>query len=72
MFHVSALSTIGFGDMVPMKGNEASSVIQALEYIIRGVYLVIGLVMVSSFVSSVVSAVKVLDGWDCCRPTRCK
>ena len=69
---VSALSTIGFGDMVPTKGNAPSSAIQTLEYIIRGLYLVIGLVLVSSLVSSVVSAVNVLDGWDCCRRTRCE
>ncbi|KAM7429718.1 hypothetical protein ABFA07_019478 [Porites harrisoni] len=66
-----ALSTIGFGDMVPTKGSAPSSAIQTLEYIIRGLYLVIGLVLVSSLVSSVVSALKVLDGWDCCRRTRC-
>lgn len=67
----SALSTIGFGDMVPRKGREPSSGIQTLELVIRGLYIVVGLALVSSLLSAVVSAAEVIDRWSICRRMKC-
>ena len=58
--------------MVPVKGHEPSSGIQTLEYVIRGLYIVVGLVLVSSLVSAVMAAAKMFDRWDVCGRTRCK
>lgn len=59
-----ALSTIGFGDMVPRKGQEPSSGIQTLELVVRGFYIVFGLALVSSLLSAVVAAAEVLNRWN--------
>jgi len=67
----SALSTIGFGDMVPRQGREPSSGIQTLELVIRSLYIVVGLALVSSLLSAVVSAAEVFDRWNICRRTKC-
>ena len=67
----SALSTIGFGDMVPRKGREPSPGIQTLELVIRSLYIVVGLALVSSLLSAVVSAAEVFDRWNICRRTKC-
>ena len=67
---LSALSTIGFGDMVPRKGREPSSGIQTLELVIRALYIVVGLALVSSLLSAVVSAAEVFDRWNICRRTK--
>ncbi|XP_068725201.1 two pore potassium channel protein sup-9-like [Montipora capricornis] len=66
-----ALCTIGFGDMVPRKSEDLTSGIQALEYVLRGLYLFLGLCLVSSVVCSAVSAVKMFDRWDVCGKTSC-
>lgn len=66
-----ALSTIGFGDMVPRKGREPSSGIQTLELVIRALYIVVGLALVSSLLSAVVSAAEVIDRWSICRRIKC-
>lgn len=58
--------------MVPRKGHDLSSGIQTLEYVIRGIYIVLGLTLVSSLVCSVIGVVKVLDRWDICGRTKCK
>ena len=58
--------------MVPRKGHDLSSGIEILEYIIRGLYIMLGLVLVSSLVSAVIAAAKVFDRWDVCGPTDCK
>ena len=68
---LSALSTIGFGDMVPRKGREPSSGIQTLELVIRGLYIVFGLALVSSLLSAVVSATEVFNRWNLCRRAKC-
>lgn len=58
--------------MVPRKGHDLSSGIQILEYIIRGLYIMLGLALVSSLVSAVIAAAKVFDRWDVCGRTDCK
>ncbi|XP_022789187.1 potassium channel subfamily K member 15-like [Stylophora pistillata] len=59
-----ALSTIGFGDMIPRKGQEPSSGVQTLELVVRGFYIVLGLALVSSLLSAVVAAAEVLNKWN--------
>ena len=70
--HFPALCTIGFGDMVPRKSEDLTSGIQALEYVLRGIYLSLGLCLVSSVVCAVVPAVKMFDRWDVCGKTSCE
>ena len=57
--------------MVPRKGREPSSGIQTLELVIRALYIVVGLALVSSLLSAVVSAAEVFDRWNICRRTKC-
>lgn len=64
---LSALSTIGFGDMVPRKGREPSSGIQTLELVIRALYIILGLALVSSLLSA---AAEVFDKWNVCGQTK--
>ena len=68
---LSALSTIGFGDMVPRKGREPSSGVQTLELVIRALYIILGLVLVSSLLSAVVAAAEVFHKWNICGRTKC-
>lgn len=67
---LSALSTIGFGDMIPRKGQEPSSGIQTLELVVRGFYIVLGLALVSSLLSAVVAAAEVLNNWNSFKKTK--
>ena len=57
--------------MVPRKGREPSSGIQTLELVIRALYIVVGLALVSSLLSAVVSAAEVFDKWNICKRTKC-
>ncbi|KAK2568170.1 Two pore potassium channel protein sup-9 [Acropora cervicornis] len=66
-----ALCTIGFGDMVPMKSQDLTSGIQTLEYVVRGIYITLGLCLMSSLICAAVSAVRMVDRWDVCRGNRC-
>lgn len=57
----TALCTIGFGDMVPMKSQDLNSGIQTLEYVVRGIYITLGLCLMSSLICAAVSAVRMVD-----------
>ena len=58
--------------MIPRKGHDLSSAIQGLEYFVRGLYIVLGLSLVSSLVCATIAAARVLDRWDVCEPTNCE
>ena len=68
----TALCTIGFGDLVPMKSQDLTSGIQTLEYVVRGIYITLGLCLMSSLICAAVSAVRMVDRWDVCRGNRCE
>ena len=53
-----ALSTIGFGDLVPNEGKEPDSSYERGMWIVRVMYLGLGLSLLSSVFTSVCSAVK--------------
>lgn len=58
--------------MVPMKSQDLTSGIQTLEYVVRGMYITLGLCLVSSLICAVVSAVRMVDRLDVCRGNRCE
>lgn len=53
-----ALSTIGFGDLVPNEGKEPDSPYERGMWIVRVMYLALGLSLLSSVFTSVLSAAK--------------
>lgn len=53
-----ALSTIGFGDLVPNEGKEPDSSYERGMWIVRLMYLGLGLSLLSSVFTSVLSAAK--------------
>lgn len=57
-----ALSTIGFGDLVPNEGKEPDSSYERGMWIVRLMYLGFGLSLLSSVFTSVLSAVKEIRG----------
>lgn len=68
-----ALSTIGFGDLVPNEGKEPNSAYEKSMWIVRVMYLGLGLSLLSSVFTSVLSAAKEIQSIiPCKRDKRCR
>lgn len=68
-----ALSTIGFGDLVPNEGKEPDSPYERGMWIVRVMYLALGLSLLSSVFTSVLSAAKEIQSViPCKRDKRCR
>ena len=62
-----ALSTVGFGDLVPNQGKEPDSSYERGMWIVRLMYLGFGLSLLSSVFTSVASAAKEIRNLLSCR-----
>jgi len=62
-----ALSTIGFGDLVPNQGREPDSSYERGMWIVRLMYLGLGLSLLSSIFTSVLCAAKQIQGLMPCK-----
>lgn len=66
-----ALSTIGFGDLVPNEGKEPDSSYERGMWIVRLMYLGLGLSLLSSVFTSVCSAAKQIRSLMPCKRGKC-